>query len=255
MGARTVVMGYIFMETWRRNPKEEDNMDVSTQGTQAGSSYQKRKLNLPEQERIFSVAVGTGSLLYGLRRGGVLGLAVGAAGAWLAYRGLSGEQAEPQHFSTSLTIDRSPEDLYQFWHGFTRLPQVLRYIDDIQTTGEGRTHWVAGTPGGGKIEWDSEVTEDVPNEQISWHTTEGSDIHHEGHVSFRQAPTGRGTEVELELRYEPLGGTLGTTVARYLNSMTEGAAREDLRRFKRLMEGGEIPTGSRTANASQGGIS
>lgn len=233
-------------------------MDVDTQEMHAGypqksTSRQQQKLSLPQQERVFSVAVGAGSLLYGLRRGGILGLAVGAAGAWLAYRGLAGEQSGPLHFSTALTVERPAEELYQFWHGFTRLPQVMKYISDIRTTGEGRTHWVIETPGGGTVEWDSEVVEDVPNELIGWRTLEGSDIHHEGRIRFRQAPTGRGTEVELDLHYEPLGGTLGTTVARFLNTTTEEVAREDLRRFKRLMESGEIPTGARTAGQSQGG--
>jgi len=231
-------------------------MEADMQGAKQQASEQLRqarnKMTLRDQERIASLAIGAGSLLYGLRRGGVMGVAVGAMGALLTYRGLVDDRADTQHFTVHLTIDRAPEDLYQFWHGFTRLPQVLNYITDIRSIqGEQRTHWVAEAPGGATVEWDAEVTEDVPNERIAWRTLEGADISNWGSIRFRPAPAGRGTEVELELHYEPPGGMLSKTLVRFLNSMTAEAAREDLRRFKRLMETGEVPTASRAATGSQ----
>ncbi|MEX0732266.1 MAG: SRPBCC family protein [Aquisalimonadaceae bacterium] len=224
-------------------------MAVETRETPAENSQRRRsqqRSSLRDREKIITLALGTGAIYLGLRRGGLLGLAAGALGTLLTYRGLTHARARPLHFVTGVTIDRPPEELYQFWHGFTNLPRFMKSIRNIQPIGDDRTHWVAAPAGAGEIEWDAEVVDDIPNEQIGWRTVEGSDIHHQGRIRFHPAPAGRGTEVELEVRYEPVGSTLAGAMGRYLNTVTEAAAREDLRRFKRLMESGEIPTGSIT---------
>lgn len=222
--------------------------------------------NVGDSDRRISLAAGAGSLLYGLRRGGLFGLALSAVGGLFIYRGASGhcpmfarihhssvrpgdrglfgEHAGPLHFTTGLTIRRSPEELYQFWRGFTRLPEFMKYIKEVRPSAGERTHWVAEIPRAGRVEWEAEVVRDVPNESISWRSVEGSDVPQQGEIRFRPGPDGKGTEVELDIRYEPPAGKLGKTFSGLLNTLTKEAAREDLRRFKRLMETGEIPTGS-----------
>lgn len=227
--------------------------------------------NVNDQERKASLIAGAGSLFLGLRRGGVLGLAMSALGGWLGYRGISGHcpvfarlgkstakptdrglfGTAPVHISTGVTVGREPQELYQFWRGFTRLPTFMKYLTEVRPGEGNRTHWVAESPLGGRVEWESEVVEDVPNERIVWHTTENSDIDHSGEIRFRSAPAGRGTEVELDLHYEMPGGKLGEPWTAFFNSMTEHAVREDLRRFKWLMEAHEIPTNAVTSIASR----
>ncbi|HET8701472.1 MAG TPA: SRPBCC family protein [Nitrococcus sp.] len=227
--------------------------------------------NVSDQERKASLIAGAGSLLFGLRRGGVFGLTMGALGGLLGYRGLTGHcpvfarlgkstakptdrglfGTAPVDISTGVTINREPQDLYQFWRGFTRLPTFMKYITEVQPSEGNRTHWVAESPIGGKLEWESEVVEDVPNERIIWRTTEDSRVAHRGEIRFRPAPAGRGTEVELDLHYEVPGGKLGQTWKSFAKFMTEQAIREDLRRFKRLMEAREIPTNAVTSIASR----
>lgn len=233
----------------------------------AAASYH----NVNDQERKVSLLAGAGSLIFALRRGGLFGLAVGALGGLLGYRGATGHcpvfarlgkstarpsdqglfGTAPLHITTGVTIGREPQELYQFWRGFTRLPTFMKFITEVRPSGEQRTHWVAESPLGGKLEWESEVTEDVPNERIAWRATEDSKIAHSGEIRFRSAPAGRGTEVELDLHYEVPGGNLGKAWKGFVKSMTEQAIREDLRRFKRLMETREIPTNAVTSIASR----
>jgi uncharacterized membrane protein len=95
---------------------------------------------------------------------------------------------------------------------------------------------------GRSIEWDSEVTSDSPNSAIGWRSLPGSDLEMSGFVRFTPAPGGRGTLMEIEMHYVPPAGKLGTAVATLLGHEPGPQIREDLRRFKRLMEAGEIPT-------------
>ncbi len=222
-----------------------------------------------------SLLVSAGALAVALKRGGASGLALGALSGWLAYRattgegaglpasgsemarsrerGLSGRHTGPLHLKTNVTINRPPEDLYQFWRDFTRLPHILKFITDIQPAGEDRTRWVAKTPIGNTLEWEAELIEDVPNERISWRSVEGSTIPQRGEIRFVPGSADRGTLVELEMRYELPGGAIGQAASGFIKALTREAAREDLRHFKQLMETGELPTGSRTAEHKQNG--
>jgi uncharacterized membrane protein len=146
------------------------------------------------------------------------------------------------HVTRAITVDRPPEDLYRFWRNFDQLPRVMRKVESVRTTGDGRSHWVARGPAGTRVEWDSEVVTDRPNELIAWRSLDGSTLQHAGSVRFAPAPAGRGTVVTVEMRYRPPGGTVGAMVARLFGQAPEQQLQEDLRRFKQLMETGEIPT-------------
>ena len=103
------------------------------------------------------------------------------------------------------------------------------------------THELAG-PGDKDVELTSEITEDVPGERIAWTSSEGSDVDHEGWVAFRDNAFGRGTEVRVFISYEPPAGIVGKVVAKVMQREPRIQARRELRRFKQLMETGEIST-------------
>ena len=142
----------------------------------------------------------------------------------------------------SVTINRSPEELYQFWHDFHNLPGFMNDLESVQITGEQRSHWVATGPGGKRIEWDAEITEDRPNELIAWRSLEGSQVENSGSVRFEPARGKPGTVVRVELEYRPPAGVLGATVAKLLGAEPKQQVHENLHRFKQLMETGEIIT-------------
>ena len=146
------------------------------------------------------------------------------------------------HVEKSITINRSAEELYNFWHDFESLPRFMNHLKSVKKNGDGHSHWVAKGPAGTEVEWDAEVTEDKPNEYIAWRSLEGADVDNTGSVRFERAPGGRGTVVRAVMDYHPPAGVLGATVAKLFGEDPEKQIHVDLHRFKQMMETGEIPT-------------
>jgi uncharacterized membrane protein len=140
----------------------------------------------------------------------------------------------------SITINSSPEELYRFWRDFQNLQRFMYRLESVQTTGDNRSHWVLRAPAGKKVEWDAEIIEDRPNELISWRSLPGSDVENSGSVRFERAPGGRGAVVRLEMQYRPPGGVIGAAVANLFGGAPEYQVGEDLRRFKQVIETGEV---------------
>jgi uncharacterized membrane protein len=152
-----------------------------------------------------------------------------------------GEDGELEVRKT-LAVNCSPAEAYAFWRNLANLPRFMAHLDAVEVRDERRSHWVARAPGGTTVEWDAEIVEDQPNERISWRSVEGSDVPNSGTVRFQQAPGGRGTLVRVELRYEPPAGELGRSVAKLFGEEPEQQVDADLRRFKQVLEAGEVPT-------------
>jgi uncharacterized membrane protein len=140
----------------------------------------------------------------------------------------------------SLIIDRTPEELYQFWRNFENLPNFMRHLESVRMTGEGHSHWVAKAPAGSSVEWDAEITEDRPNELIAWRSLEGADVDNSGSVHFGRAPGNRGTIVRVEINYNPPGGAIGAAIAKLFGEEPGQQAQESLRNLKQVMETGEL---------------
>jgi uncharacterized membrane protein len=140
----------------------------------------------------------------------------------------------------TITIHRSPEEVYQFWRDFQNLPRFMYHLESVQVIDDRRSHWVAKAPAGTTVEWDAEITDDRPNQLISWRSVEGSDVENYGSVRFEQAPGGRGTEVRVEIEYNPPGGALGAGIAKIMGRAPEQQIKDDLYRFKQVMETGEV---------------
>lgn len=139
-----------------------------------------------------------------------------------------------------ITVGRPADALYRFWRDFTNLPRFMDRVESVQVTGERRTHWKAKGPAGVSVEWDAEATDDRPNELIAWRSVEQSPFQHSGVVRFEAASAGRGTTVTVEMQYTPPGGTLTAAAAKLIGYAPEQQLQEDLRRFKQLMETGQV---------------
>jgi uncharacterized membrane protein len=146
------------------------------------------------------------------------------------------------HARKSVTINASPEELYRFWHDFENLPRFMKHLESVKVTGEKHSHWVVKAPAGTTVEWDAEITEDRPNELIAWRSLEGASLDNRGSVRFQPAAGGRGTMVRVEIEYRPLAGKLGSFVAKLFSREPQQEIQEDLRRFKQVIETGEIIT-------------
>ncbi|AWN21875.1 cyclase [Deinococcus irradiatisoli] len=211
--------------------------------------------NSSPNERLLAGGLGLGLILLSLRQSGPAGMAVAAGGALLLSgaamgRGVGdavvGIQRTPQDeiaVEKAMTIGVSPQELYTFWRNFENLPRFMNHLESVKVQEGGqRSHWVAKAPLGSEVAWDAEITEDVAGKRIAWKSLDGTPVPNEGRVEFREAPLGRGTEVQVVLTYRPPGGTLGAAVARMLGEEPGVQIAEDLRRLKRLLEVGHQPT-------------
>jgi uncharacterized membrane protein len=218
-------------------------------------------VNVTMVERTLSVFTGSALLLYGMRNRGVTAAGAALLGGGLLARGMTGrsqlynalgintaseEERLPAkraiRVEKTLTINAPAEKLYRFWRDIENLPRFMRHLHSVQRLDDHRSRWVASGPAGMRVEWDAEILTDVENEHISWQSTEHADGYNAGSVHFHPAPHGRGTEVKIVIRYTPPAGTLGAAFAKLFPENPEQQIAEDLRRFKSLIEAGEVPT-------------
>ncbi|MBN4003056.1 SRPBCC family protein [Nostoc sp. LPT] len=206
-----------------------------------------------ETERWASLIGGGAMVLMGLKQGSLRGVLTALAGGGLIYQGATKQSTiqqaqeaiginQPIKIEKTVTINKSAEELYRFWHNFENLPTFMKHLKSVKVYNEKRSHWIANAPLGNSVEWDAEVLEDRENEFISWASVEGADIDNSGFVRFKKAPGDRGTEVKIVLEYNPPGGALGATVAKLFGEEPEQQVGDELHRFKMLMEAGEIAT-------------
>jgi uncharacterized membrane protein len=151
-------------------------------------------------------------------------------------------ESDAAYVEKSITVNRSPDECYRLWRDFENFPRFMKHLESVQVTGDNRTHWKAKAPLGASVEWDAQVTVDQPGQLLAWHSVEGSEVDNAGTVRFERAPGGRGTIVWVEMQYSPPGGKAGAVIARLFGEEPSRQLDEDLRRFKWLIETGEIPT-------------
>jgi uncharacterized membrane protein len=184
----------------------------------------------------------------GSRRALALGAVAGAAavdvleGTRLSQVAKNGTQPTDDTISVrkAITVQRPAEEVYAFWRDFANLPRFMEHLERVDVLDEARSHWVAKGPAGRSVEWDAELVDDRPGEVISWRSLPGATVENEGSVHFSAAPGERGTEVLVDLRYSPPAGTLGAAVAKLLGEEPATQLSDDLRRFKQVLETGEV---------------
>jgi uncharacterized membrane protein len=222
------------------------------------------RTNVGDGERWLSVIAGTALAAYGLKRRTAAALASAGVGAALLWRGTTGHCPVYQTVGLSTAgetgdnvsvaygrgtrvdaatvINASADAIYTFWRNFDNLPRFMHNLESVTVHDAMHSHWVSRGPAGSKVEWEAEIIHEVPGEVIGWRSIEGSSVKNAGSVQFKPATGGRGTEVRVELRYDPPAGRLGAAVSRLLGENPERQIREDLRRLKMILETGEVAT-------------
>lgn len=177
----------------------------------------------------------------GLAAAAVVGAGVlDAVAAARLRREQTGDAREGIEVHKTMTVTRSPEEAYRLWRDFERLPRFMSHLESVREEGGGRSHWVAKGPAGTTVEWDAELVEDRPAELIAWRSLPGAAVANTGTVSFRPAPGNRGTEIHVQLRYAPPAGRPGAVIARLFGREPSQEVDGDLRRFKQVLETGEV---------------
>jgi uncharacterized membrane protein len=228
--------------------------------------------NVGGLERAASVAAGGALAAYALKRRGLGGLVVGLLGGALLERGVTGhchvygalgldsaagdshprvvqrhgraavlDASKGRRVVRAVTIaDSTPDELFAFWRNFENLPRIMQHLERVEIIDDTRSRWTVKAPVGQTVEWEAEIYNEVPGQLIAWRTLHDADVPNAGSVRFRPAPGGRGTEVRVEIDYAPPAGRVGALVAKLFGEDPDGQVREDLRRFKQLIEAGEI---------------
>jgi uncharacterized membrane protein len=142
----------------------------------------------------------------------------------------------------TVTIARPAHELYRFWRGLENLPRLIPHVASVTTNGPTRSHWVVAGPGGSPVEWDAEIVADRGSELIAWRSVGGADVEHAGSIRFTSAAGDRGTEVKVILNLALPAGRIGGLAATLSGEDPDQELREGLRRFKQIMETGEVPT-------------
>lgn len=144
----------------------------------------------------------------------------------------------------SVTIARPAAELYEFWRDVSNLAQIMDNIEAIEPIDDRRSRWRVKAPAGKTVEWESVITHEEPGRSITWQSAEGADVANSGKIEFIEAGE-RGTVVRAVIAYEPPAGVIGQLVAKLFQREPRIQSRRDLRRFKQLMETGEIATAAR----------
>jgi uncharacterized membrane protein len=142
----------------------------------------------------------------------------------------------------SIIVNKSAEECFAFWHDFANLPRFMSMVKSVTLLDDRRMHWVMRGPYGARFEWDTEISVDRPGERLAWHSVQGSPVESASVVRFDRAPGGRGTLVRVHMHFQPPAGRLGLSLARLIGDDPSFQVQEDLRRFKQLIETGELPT-------------
>jgi len=227
------------------------------------------KPNISAIARWSSMIAGTALALEGYRRRNTLASAVGFG--FLA-RGISGfcpvsyalgRDTASKDTRTALggsrgvivesavTIYRPPAEVYSYWRQLENLPRFMTHLERVEESGAGRSRWTARGPLETRVSWEAEIINDVPGELISWRTLPDSDVVSAGSVWFRSAGGDHGTRVKVKLQYAPPAGKIGATLAWLTGKDPQRQIDEDLRRFKQLVEAGEIATGLRDVTSTK----
>ena len=237
------------------------NFEETMQPMHQSLEPRKSEPNVGKTERIVSAVAGSALVGYAIRSRSRLGICLGLLGATFIYRGATGrceayrklgidtaraddseEIAKEVHVEKSITINRSPEELYMFWRDFKNLPRFMVNLESVSDLGGNRSHWIAIGPAGKRVEWDAEIYNEKQNELIAWRSLPGSDVTNAGSVNFVKAPGGRGTYVRVTFNYNPPGGKPAALLAKLLGLEPGQMVEQNLKRLKQLFEAGVIPT-------------
>jgi uncharacterized membrane protein len=130
----------------------------------------------------------------------------------------------PIHVTRAVTIRRPPADVYAFFRNLENLPRVMQHLESVRIV-NGHSIWRAKAPAGLSIEWKAEIVQDRPNEVLA---------------CFAAAPRDRGTELLVELKYDPPAGAIGAAMAKLFGEEPSLQIASDLRRVKQVLETGEV---------------
>jgi uncharacterized membrane protein len=134
----------------------------------------------------------------------------------------------------TVVVERPVAEVFQFCRDFANFPDILDRLEEVVDYEDGRSHWVARSPSGERVEWDAVVTRYVPNSVIGWQSVPHSPVRASGLMRF--SPLGNdATRVDLTLTYRPERTPLRDAVRAVMAPPAERRIRTDLARASRQL--------------------
>lgn len=220
-----------------------------------------------------ALGAGAALLVYGAKRRSLAGLGLTIAGTPFLYRGIRGRWPElanraaarygsddtraalagdrGMHVREAVQLEKPVAEVFRFWRRLENLPRFMEHLESVTEGVDGRSHWIARGPAGVRVQWDAEIINESENQVIGWRSLPGSDVVSAGSVNF-DSIRGDSTQVTVHLQYEAPAGRAGEVAATLLGRSPSQTIREDLRRFKQLLEAGEIARVLPTSSSAEG---
>lgn len=242
----------------------QDSAEMQPGATHDQSANDGRRLLPDGWKSVAGTVAGIALLEHGLRRRSLRGVVTALVGGALVYRTLSGDDRLEQALgigssrekesgeeagretetsvSRSITVGKPPDELYERWRDPEQFTRVMGHVADITSRDDDRFYWTVHAPMGQDVSWETHVVDEEPGEFIKWESPEDAMLPNEGEVRFEEAAGDRGTIVTLSVTIHPPGGALGNAALKRLGIVPAVLAGEALRRFKSLVETGEIPS-------------
>jgi uncharacterized membrane protein len=209
----------------------------------------------PTARRWVPVAAGAAVALIGLRRKSAFGFALAGAGAALTFLGSRESHTDTESIARgSVLLNCTPEEAYSRYRNFEDLPTFMSHLESVTKIGDRQYRWIARGPLEIPVQWDAEVFDEQVGQSISWRSLPDSPVTMQGSVRFASAPANRGTYLSAVTRFDHPASNLARTFAKLLGKDPNFLMQQDLRRFKALIETGEVPTTEGQAHGSRSGL-
>lgn len=196
--------------------------------------------------RLLSGVGGSLLTLYGLTRRGLAKPVLSTAGLVLTARGVTnldtrsiiGMGENGIRANKAINIFAPVDEIYRFWRNFENFPLFMSHVKEVSVRDD-VSNWKVAGPAGTSFEFQSRITQDIPNDSIAWETLPDSQVRHAGFVRFDENRDGS-TRVTVQMDYVPPAGAVGHAVAQLFGVDPRQAMNEDLMRLKSLLEEGPV---------------
>lgn len=130
----------------------------------------------------------------------------------------------------SIDVDVPISTAYNQWTQFESFPHFLDEVEEIRQVDDTTNHWRVRI-GGQAREFDTVISEQLPDERIAWKSV-GGDVQHAGVVTFHRL-SNASTKVTVQLEWAPSGAVekLGSVFG-----IDDHAVKKDLSNFKEFIE-------------------
>jgi uncharacterized membrane protein len=149
-------------------------------------------------------------------------------------------------FNESIEVDVPVSTAYNQWTQFEDFPQFMAGVLEVRQLDDTHLRWRARIAGK-EEQWDSEITEQIPDRLIAWRSTSGP--RNEGMVTFHPVSSDTRTRVDLRMCYEPRG--VAEWVGDAMGAVSMRAS-GNLQRFKTFLERRGSETGAWRGTVNQG---